>query len=483
MWQAWEACRGTTARRACPCVMVSHDRKPQMTDGCDNQTRRWFAIACGLMLAMGAVAVLDGDLRWERIEQAKWVFAIAVIANLAIALWERSTEHVETGSGFIPILIAALAFGPTIAWLTALLSSLPYLRLGLEELLRKAATRGACGAISAWLFVVLDPHNGQVDEFLLTGFLVASVYQVLQLCGSSLLLFLAGGKSWRSTARTLAPHFLIGLLLFGPMAVAYAYLMTRAPEVVLVATFAVVASHQFLVTAQRSRNFERLLSTMSVEIPGALLTALDAADSYTAQHSAAVASYAYDLAVARGYDDKRARQVHAAALMHDLGKIGVPDAVLTAQRRLTDDEWALIRKHPELGANMVTRLPGFEVLAPGILYHHERVDGSGYPHGIAGDEIPEEAQMIAIADTYSAITTARSYRGARSPEYAMEELRKDAQTGKLNAELVELFIQHMSRQDHLYQTGQHTDLATEVAKVRGWLDVVEAQRKVNGHRE
>jgi putative two-component system response regulator len=210
---------------------------------------------------------------------------------------------------------------------------------------------------------------------------------------------------------------------------------------------------------------------MTAEIPGALLAALDAADSYTASHSAAVASYSYDLALAAGWSQARARWVHAGALLHDVGKIGVPDAVLNKEGRLDDDEWQQIRKHPELGANLIKRLPGFEVLEPAILYHHERLDGGGYPHGIAAEEIPAEAQIIAIADSYSAMTTDRAYRGARSAEHALRELRKDGAANRLNADLVEIFCALLVGRDEAYRAGEHTTLAAEVERVRGWLDL------------
>jgi HD-GYP domain-containing protein (c-di-GMP phosphodiesterase class II) len=270
--------------------------------------------------------------------------------------------------------------------------------------------------------------------------------------------------------RTLGPRFGEALLLFGPMVVAFAYLMPAVPEAVLLATFATAASHQLLVTVSRSRSFEQMLSDLSAEIPGSLLAALDAADSYTAQHSASVASYSYDLGRAYGYDDRRARQVHAAALLHDVGKIGVPDAVLTKPGKLDDSEWEMMQRHPEIGANIVRRLPGFHLLEGGILHHHERMNGQGYPAGIRGAAIPEDAQIIAVADTYSAITTSRAYRQAKPPEYAISELRKDAKAGKLNVQLVELFLASLEARDENYRTGRHTSLRHEITQVRGWLN-------------
>lgn len=424
------------------------------------------ALIAGGTLAAGLSEKISG----AQLRHAISVMVLAFAANLAVALWDKSREQVETGSGFIPLVIAALAYGPRATLLVAIISCLPYVASeSPARFLRRMATRVLASVAVAVLFQHPDRHH--VQAFLVNGLGCALAYQAIQLSATALVTKVEqGGRLW-ARMRWLWPHFALGVLIFGPMTVAYAYLLPQAPGAVLLASFAVVASHQLLITVQRSRSVERLLSTMSAEIPGALLAALDAADAYTAQHSAGVASYSYDLARARGYEPRRSRQVHAAALLHDVGKIGVPDAVLTKDGPLADEEWLLIRRHPEVGANMITHIPGFGVLEAGILHHHERFDGSGYPHGVAGADIPEEAQIIAVADTYSAITTSRVYRKARSPEYALQELQRDAERGRLNPELVALFVELIRNAPVSYQLGRHTNLAMEVAKVQGWLDV------------
>lgn len=423
-------------------------------------------IVCGVAAVAGS-----GQLDFAEIYRAVWIIVVALLANLAIVIWDEDNEQVETGSGFIPLVLAALAYGPSATLAVALASGIPFLFTNSPRALRTIATRIVAGVAIAVLFQDQGDTPYDVEGFIVAGFLCALLYQLIQLVMTSALMTIEFGGNTMGRIKQLAPHFGLALLVFGPMAVAYAYLIPQAPQAVLVATFAVVASHQLLVTIQRSRSFERMLGTMSAEIPGSLLAALDAADSYTAQHSAAVACYAFDICLSLGFELKKARQIHAAALLHDVGKIGVPDAVLTKPGRLNQDEWVMMQKHPELGANMVKRLPGFEVLEPGIRYHHERIDGSGYPDGKQGTDIPEEAQIIAVADTYSAITTARTYREARPPEFGISELRRDAQNGKLNAHLTELFIVHLEKQGLDYQTGKHTSLVMEVSRVRGWLDL------------
>ncbi len=423
-----------------------------------------------ILAAAGTVLVAAlGGIDYSEAGEVGWVMLMAVAANAAAALWDRGSGQVETGAGFIPIVIAALDYGPGATLMVAIVSAAPFLMEGRRPMLRRMGTRVASGVIAAGLFASL-PH-ASAHDFILSGFLCAFVYQVMQLALTSSIATLDGPLTLKQNMRSAAPHFGLGLLMFGPMAVAYAYVLPAAQEAVLIASFAVVASNQMIITVQRSRSTERMLSSMAAEIPGALLAALDASDAYTAQHSASVAAYSRDMASALGYEPRRARRVHAAALMHDLGKIGVPDAVLTKPGRLDESEWEMMRKHPELGANMVKRIPGFDALESAILSHHEREDGTGYPAGALGREIPEEAQIIAVADTYSAITTTRSYRAGREPSHAVSELKRDAESGKLNPQIVAVFLAILEVAGDDYRRGTHTTLEAEVRSVRGWLDL------------
>jgi HD-GYP domain-containing protein (c-di-GMP phosphodiesterase class II) len=109
--------------------------------------------------------------------------------------------------------------------------------------------------------------------------------------------------------------------------------------------------------------------------------------------------------------------------LHDIGKLAVPDSVLQASRRLTQDEWAIIRDHPRRGADLIKHLRFLRDAQPAILYHHERLDGKGYPAGLVGDQIPLEAKILGVVDAYDAMTSERAYRSAMSHEAAVEELK------------------------------------------------------------
>ena len=142
----------------------------------------------------------------------------------------------------------------------------------------------------------------------------------------------------------------------------------------------------------------------------ALLRTLDLRDQMTARHSAAVARYSRAIAQRAGFSRREEELVHIAALLHDIGKFILPDRILKANVPLTDEDWMLIRRHPQQGARVVSSLDGYGPVAEIILAHHERIDGKGYPRGLQGDDIPELARIISVADTYDVMTARDSYR-------------------------------------------------------------------------
>ncbi len=158
----------------------------------------------------------------------------------------------------------------------------------------------------------------------------------------------------------------------------------------------------------------------------ALAALVEARDQYTGEHTNEVARLTARLALLLGRDTADARLIGLAGRLHDVGKIAIPDAVLRKPGRLTEDEWTLIRTHPVVGADVVGRVPALRVLAPLIRAHHERWDGSGYPDGLAGADIPLGARIIAVADAYGAMTTDRPYRAGRDAAWALAELRRCA---------------------------------------------------------
>jgi len=176
-----------------------------------------------------------------------------------------------------------------------------------------------------------------------------------------------------------------------------------------------------------------------LQFVSSLVNALESKDPYTEGHSEKVCRYALLLADAAGISAEERGKIKTAALLHDLGKIGIPDKILHKKGQLTDEEFAFIKEHEVMSTKILEPLEEFKEVLPYILHHHENYDGSGYPHGLAGNFIPLGARIIAIADVYDALTTGRDYREALSVEKAIGILR-EMKGKRLDPELVETFL-------------------------------------------
>ncbi len=160
----------------------------------------------------------------------------------------------------------------------------------------------------------------------------------------------------------------------------------------------------------------------------AITSAIDAKDHYTRGHSERVAHLAEQIAKGLGMSEERCERVRVAGLVHDVGKIGVPEAVLTKAGRLTDAEFDAIKRHPQIGYDILRDIPQLEDVLAGVLYHHEQWGGSGYPCGLSGESIPMIARILTVADTFDAMSSTRSYRPAMPRERVLEEFRRCAGT-------------------------------------------------------
>jgi len=222
---------------------------------------------------------------------------------------------------------------------------------------------------------------------------------------------------------------------------------------------------QLLLSQQRAEELEergKQLASFQVGMLSAMLRTLDLRDQMTARHSAAVARYSRAIAKHAGFSRREEELVHISALLHDIGKFILPDRILKANVPLTDEDWMLIRRHPQQGARVVSSLDGYGPVAEIILAHHERIDGKGYPRGLEGDEIPQLARIISVADTYDVMTARDSYRTPMSSTEAIKELRRVA--GKqLDARFVDVFIELLEGQDVSFQHSEAADFEKELA--------------------
>ncbi len=189
--------------------------------------------------------------------------------------------------------------------------------------------------------------------------------------------------------------------------------------------------------ARATRRYQDLKELL-VGLTRSLTAALDAKDSYTFGHSERVARVAMELGRELGLQADDLSDIYLAGLLHDVGKIGIRDSVLTKPGPLTREEFEHIKQHVTIGYNILSELHPIRNLLPGVLWHHERWDGQGYPHGLAGEAIPLLARILAVADAFDAMSTARPYREAMGPRRVEEVLTQGAGT-QWDARVIEAF--------------------------------------------
>jgi len=208
-----------------------------------------------------------------------------------------------------------------------------------------------------------------------------------------------------------------------------------APVLILIPLF--VARWAVAQIVEQQRAYETTV--------GALCQAVETKDFYTRGHSDRVSRGSVMIAREIGMEGARVEAIRYAGMLHDVGKLGVPTRVLQKTGKLTEEEYAAIQLHPMRGLDIVRDIGFLDEALAGIMHHHERIDGRGYPMGLAGDEIPEFARVLAVADAFDSMTSTRSYRGARPVAEAIEELRKCAGT-QFDPAFVDAFVAAITRE-------------------------------------
>jgi hypothetical protein len=219
-----------------------------------------------------------------------------------------------------------------------------------------------------------------------------------------------------------------------------------APLLVLIPLF--VARWAIAQFAEQQRAYEATV--------GALCQAVETKDFYTRGHSDRVSRGSVMIAREIGMRSDRVEAIRYAGMLHDVGKLGVPTRVLQKTGKLTEEEYAAIQLHPMRGLDIVREIGFLDEALAGIMHHHERIDGRGYPMGLAGDEIPEFARVLAVADAFDSMTSTRSYRGARPVDEAIAELRKWSGT-QFDPAFVDAFVAAIRREG--WQRPEAPDLA------------------------
>ncbi|MBR3133216.1 MAG: HD-GYP domain-containing protein [Clostridia bacterium] len=197
--------------------------------------------------------------------------------------------------------------------------------------------------------------------------------------------------------------------------------------VVVLYSFSIMDTNLLIIQAHKKeleilQERERNSKLMIEQVTSALVGAVDAKDSYTQGHSLRVSEYSVMIAQRAGKTQEECDEIEFIGLLHDVGKIGVPSSIINKCGKLTDEEYSTMKRHPIIGRDILDKITLLPNLRIGACYHHERYDGKGYPFGLKGEEIPEIARIIAVADAYDAMTSKRSYRDSLSQAKVREQL-------------------------------------------------------------
>ena len=400
---------------------------------------------------------------------------LAVLAVIAEEMSVEVSDRITLAAGNLPILLAVMYTGRLPALFVALV-------VGLwgawRDTSRAVAIYNAANfVVSAFLallaFDAIVAALGVSLQTISVGLLVAGaaaavVFEATDVAAVSVGMYVKYGKRLRSFWREEMPPFLRSLAMLALLGVVVAALYATAGIVAVVLLFVPLLASQYMFKllvrekdhlAKQKELSDQYLE-MNIGLAAAMVVLLDSKDEYTAQHSAAVAMYCRDMATALGLPEHVADALHLAGLLHDLGKVGVPDAVLRKTTVLDDEDWVSIREHPEKGAEVLSHLVAYQEVADIVRYHHERLDGSGYPSGIHGESIPELSRILAVADSYHAMTSDRPYHSARSSFEALKELRLVA-GNTLDKQYVEALARVLRDKDLAYRDGSSTDFRGE----------------------
>ena len=429
-----------------------------------------------LSVAATVAALSSQAADWSPIALVGVLLALAIASDVMIV--EMKGLHVS--GAFFSVVLAMILLGPAPAATIGLCTTLVYgavSRPAIGTLVNDAAVWTAFAVVGGLMMDALGAEPTHEVWFFAAVVVVYMATNILNFLLVALHRSALQSLDLRAVARshylTMLPSEIATALLTAT--VAYGYMRLGLGAVALAAL--VLGVFQYLVWA-RVQAYERgeelaqrtrELASLQVGLLSTVMQTLSMRDAMTARHSAAVARYAREVARMVGLDEREQDLIHTAALLHDIGKFIFPDSILLADRKLTDEEWEIVKLHPEQGAKLVRRIEGYGPVADIIISHHERVDGKGYPHGIAGDEIPLGSRIISVADTYDVMTSRDSYRRPVSSEAAIVELRRVAGS-QLDPEVVERFVEMVESGRVAFRHADEADFERELAFERRVAD-------------
>jgi putative nucleotidyltransferase with HDIG domain len=412
---------------------------------------------------LGCILSRAGD--WQPLALGALILSLAVLSEL----FPIESKTGSISGSFLALVLAMTLLGPSPAaaiGVIVMLVNAGRRRAPLRHTVVNLSIYASFPLLGGFLFAALGGPELAADDPAAYGVLVFSLFMSMNVVNFFLVALdvavVDGGTIPRIVRAAYVPllpvEFAVGLLTAG---VAYVYSQLGISAIGLLAVICLVFQYLLRTAVSLIERREELegrtkeLGGLHVGLLTTVLQTLSLRDKMTARHSAAVARYARQMARALGLSERDQEIVHTAGLLHDIGKFIFPDSILFADTKLTDEQFDIVRKHPEQGARLVRRIDGYGPIADIIHAHHERIDGRGYPRQLAGDEIPLAARIISIADTYDVMTSRDSYRKPVSSQEAIAELRRVSGT-QLDGEIVELFIQLVEEKNIGFR---HTDEA------------------------
>jgi putative nucleotidyltransferase with HDIG domain len=363
-------------------------------------------------------------------------------------------------------VLAAVIYGPLAAILVSVASLLPNFRAPYARWLTWTSTRSLAAGIAGLAASGLADSSSHVFGHVLAAVAIATFVEQL---GDLFLGSIAATLRRMSVSEIarVASTMLLAMPLYVPVAALLVYAYRPFPWSVALFLFpAFVAQKLFLLYNEQRTTAEELAAALArqeranLQFASTLVAALDAGDQYTAGHSAAVAVYARDIAARLGLSDEQQQMAHLAGLVHDIGKIGLPDGLLEKPGPLGIEERIEMEQHVVIGERILANVEDYAEIASIVRHHHERVDGTGYPDGLVKDEIPLLSRIIAVADAYNAMTSQRSYRDAMPSSIARIRLGRGVES-QFDTTAVAAFEAVLANATEEYRSGQGPDFSLE----------------------
>jgi putative nucleotidyltransferase with HDIG domain len=406
-----------------------------------------------------------------------YLLVLAGVAGVAerqsVPLLGSRERGIELSVSVVPFVFTAVAFGPLAALLVGVLANLADLRRPYLKWAVYTPARGLSGAAAGLAAVAVAPQSQAAFISVLSAALLASVaHHVVDIGVAMGTLAIRRSGSPLAYPRTVLPPFILATALYVPVVgfLAYAY---QRYSFAVVATFLlpVLALQRVAQLYQQQRQATADLREVNIRLEhanmsfaAALVATLDARDRYTAGHSTAVAIYSRDIAERMGLSPEDQQSAHLAGLVHDIGKVGLPPGLLEKEGPLTLEERRVMQTHSEIGERILENVDDYAAIADIVRHHHERIDGNGYPDGLAGDDIPIIAKIIAVADAYNAMTSDRPYREAMPSPVARLRLAQ-AVGSQFDVSVVAAFEAILATADDEYRMGRRSDFGLQMPRI------------------